>query len=155
MAMNKVYWQALRKSAICGKLDVNKVQVCLYRLVAGFLTIAIFDCAEKLYRAGLGSCENHFLKQILPRLKQHLFTSYRMEHCATGKSTCKTGFAVTICEDKTELVSIPLMDAEIIDENKFLRDAKIHGCEKIMCRKIWKRRLKDATTAQILVIGLR
>ena len=45
MAMNKGLRQAVRKSAICGELDVNKVQVCLSRIVAGFLMIAIFGCA--------------------------------------------------------------------------------------------------------------
>ncbi|MEK9978427.1 MAG: hypothetical protein VW602_05825 [Paracoccaceae bacterium] len=112
---------------------MNKVQVCLCRLVAGLLTIAIFGCSEELYRAELRSCENHFLKQIPPRLKQHPITNYRMEHRATGKSICKTGGAVTIFEDKTELVSIPLIDVEIIDENKLLRDAKIHMCVRKSC----------------------
>ena len=107
---------------------MNKVQVCLCRLVAGLLTIAIFGCSGAAYRAELSSCENQSLKQIPPRLKQHLVTNYRMEHRATGKSICKTDGAVTICEDETELVSIPLIDVEIIDENKFLRDAKIHMC---------------------------
>jgi len=94
-------------------------------------------------------------KQIPPRLKQHLVTNYRMEHRATGKSICKTDGAVTICEDETELVSIPLIDVEIIDENKFLRDAKIHLCVRKSCaKKIWKRRLQDAMTAEILISGL-
>lgn len=112
---------------------MNKVQVCLCRLVAGLLTIAIFGCSGAAYRAELSSCENQSLKQIPPRLKQHLVTNYRMEHRATGKSICKTDGAVTICEDETELVSIPLIDVEIIDENKFLRDAKIHMCVRKSC----------------------
>ena len=108
---------------------MNKVQACLCRLVAGFLTIAIIGCSGEAYRAELSSCENQLLKQIPPRpprLKQHLVTNYRMEHRATGKSICKTDGAVTICDDETELVSIPSKDVEIIDENKFLRDAKVH-----------------------------
>ena len=123
----------MRKSAICGEPNVNKVQVCLCRLVAGFLTIAIIGCSGEAYRAELSSCKNQLLKQIPPRLKQHLVTNYRMEHRATGKSICKTDGAVTICEDETEMVSIPSIDVEIIDENKFLRDAKVHMCVRKSC----------------------